>query len=95
MALSLDDLDHIIRLAHLDVDASKKERYLSQLRDVLSYMERLNALTLDGVPPTSHPHAQSTYLRDDVVRKTADLLLEANAPEWEAHAFVVPKILDE
>ncbi len=91
--LSMQDLDHVMKLAHLNVEPSRREPYLKQLQNVLSYMDQLKQLNVDSITPSSHALNQSTRLRDDVVVVQPDLLLEKNAPYWEGNAFRVPKIL--
>lgn len=95
MSLELSELERVIRLAHLDVDDARKEKYLVQIQKTLSYMEQLNQLDLSGVSPTSHAHVTETVLREDVVRPQGDLLLSKNAPDWDSGAFGVPRILSE
>ncbi len=91
--LSMQDLDHVIKLSHLEISPSRKDMYLKKLQQVLGYMDQLKRLNVDDVKPSSHAINQSTRLREDVVVPQPDLPLELNAPQWEAHSFRVPKIL--
>jgi aspartyl-tRNA(Asn)/glutamyl-tRNA(Gln) amidotransferase subunit C len=91
--LSMQDLDHVIRLAHLEIEPERKAIYLKKLQNVLTYVDQLKQLDVDDVRPSSHALNQSTRLRDDVVVPQPDLALEPNAPLWEDNAFRVPKIL--
>jgi aspartyl-tRNA(Asn)/glutamyl-tRNA(Gln) amidotransferase subunit C len=95
MSLELSELERVIRLAHLDVDDARKEKYLVQIQRTLSYMEQLNQLDLSNVVPTSHGQVTETVLREDEVRSQGDLMLDHNAPDWDSGAFGVPRILAE
>jgi aspartyl-tRNA(Asn)/glutamyl-tRNA(Gln) amidotransferase subunit C len=91
--LTMRDLDHVIALSHLAIEPSRKEAYLAKLQQVLTYMDQLKQVDVEGVSPSSHALAHSTRLREDVVVAQPELLLEKNAPLFESHAFRVPKIL--
>ena len=92
--LNEEALDHVVTLAHLEIDAAEKTAYLDQLGRIVDHMNDLNEISLDGVKPSTGPLEQPTYLREDEVKDYGDLLLEKNAPKWEDSGFVVPKIID-
>ena len=93
MSLTMEDLEHVIKLAHLEVDPAEKEKYLKQLTNILGYMEQLNELDLSNIDPSSYASDRGTFLREDEVKQSEDLLLEKNAPKWENGCFRVPKII--
>jgi aspartyl-tRNA(Asn)/glutamyl-tRNA(Gln) amidotransferase subunit C len=95
MNLQMKDLEHVLKLAHLQIEDNEKIEYLDQLQHILQHMESMNKLDLSAVEPTSYANKQATLLREDIVKPQADLLLEQNAPVWESNCFMVPKILDE
>lgn len=86
------DLDHIIHLAHLDVDAELKAKFLPQIQSILTHMESIDQFDLSNVSPSSSAFADEMQLRDDVVVPQPDLRLSENAPLWRESAFVVPRI---
>ena len=93
MTFSESELDHVIHLAHFTVEPEQKTAYLQQLQNVLTYMSALDQLDLREESASHHDAAASTFLRDDVVCDSTDLLLERNAPKWDGEAFEVPRIL--
>ena len=95
MSFTKEDLDHIVNLAHLSVSDEDKAKYLSQLQDVLGYVEQLDQLDLADIAPTAYANTQGTLLREDTILPRQDLLLEQNAPLWEKGCFQVPKILND
>ncbi|NBV42148.1 Asp-tRNA(Asn)/Glu-tRNA(Gln) amidotransferase GatCAB subunit C [bacterium] len=95
MTFSQDDLDHIIHLAHLDVEPALRERFLPQIQSILGHMESINQFNLDDIAPAATALQMAMPLRDDEIVTQPDLLLSTNAPQWVNHAFVVPKILSD
>lgn len=65
----------------------------AELNGILSHIDQIQALDLDGVPPTSHVIALTNVVRADVPRPS--LTLEEalhEAPEVLDGGFGVPKI---
>jgi aspartyl-tRNA(Asn)/glutamyl-tRNA(Gln) amidotransferase subunit C len=94
--ISLQEVDHVARLARLDLSAADKERMRSELDGILSYIDKLRALDTRDVEPTSHAVPVTNVMRDDVERPSlpvADML--ANAPDPHREMFRVPKIIEE
>ena len=94
--ISLEDVDHVARLARLELSASDKERMRSELDGILSYIDKLRALDTRDVEPTSHAVPVTNVMRDDVERPSLaqeDML--ANAPDRHRDMFRVPRIIEE
>lgn len=94
MAITQAEVDHIAKLARLELTDQEKALFCEQFRHILSYMDQLRAVPTDGVPQTATVIEQPTPFRDDV--PTPSLPVEqvvANAPETADGFFVVPKIL--
>ncbi|HVL81223.1 MAG TPA: Asp-tRNA(Asn)/Glu-tRNA(Gln) amidotransferase subunit GatC [Actinomycetota bacterium] len=96
MAISREEVEHVARLARLELTEEEKELFGEQLSVVLERAQRIQSLPLDDVPPTQHPVELSNVLRPDVVvpPPPPDRILE-NAPETEGPFFKVPRILEE
>ena len=96
MALDRAAVDHVARLARLDLSESERERMLAELSGILEHAERIQALDLDGVEPTSHAVPIVNAMRPDM--KTPSLPQEValrNAPESEGGRFKVPRIIED
>jgi aspartyl-tRNA(Asn)/glutamyl-tRNA(Gln) amidotransferase subunit C len=94
--ISLEDVDHVARLARLQLSAADKERMRGELDGILSYIDKLRALDTRDVEPTSHAVPVTNVMRDDVERPSLpqeDML--ANAPDRHRDMFRVPKIIEE
>jgi aspartyl-tRNA(Asn)/glutamyl-tRNA(Gln) amidotransferase subunit C len=96
MSLTQQDVEKIAHLARLELTEAEKAQYQSQLSAILDYAERLNALDLEGIPPTAHAVTQQNVFRADVAEPSMpmdEVLL--NAPNYAANQFVVQAILDD
>ncbi len=96
MAIDRAAVDHIARLARLDLSEAERERMRVELDQILGHAERIQALDLDSVPPTSHSIPLNNVLRADEVR--GSLSQEealANAPAREQGRFKVPRIIED
>ena len=95
MTVTNDDLNHVLNLAHLEIDNSEKPEYLQHLQDILSHMETLNAVDLSTVDPYPWVVTESTPFREDTPQSFSSEQVAKNAPAWESESFRVPKILGD
>lgn len=95
MKINFELVDHVARLARLDLSDEEARKMESQLADILGYIGLLEELDISEVSPTSHVLDLANVMRDDEVKPS--LPVEeglANAPDREGTAFKVPKILE-
>ena len=96
MAISSEEVEHVARLARLELTAEEIERFRGQLSAILERAQRIQSLDLDDLPPTSHPVQLTNVWRpDDVVPVDDAEAIMANAPQREGTFFRVPRILEE
>jgi aspartyl-tRNA(Asn)/glutamyl-tRNA(Gln) amidotransferase subunit C len=82
-------------LARLKPDAAEVASLTRELSRIVGYIDRLNELNTDDVPPTGHPNEATNVFRADEVRASFDPELALkNAPQRDATLFMVPKVLD-
>jgi len=96
MAISREELEHVARLARLELTEEEIELFQVQLGAVLERARRIRNLPLDDLPPTAHPIDLTNVFRQDVVEPSPlpDQILE-NAPQREGDLFRVPRILED
>lgn len=90
------EVEHVARLARLELGEEEKERMTSQLDAILGYFDTLSALDTSGVEPTATVIPMVSVMREDVVRPSLsreDAL--ANAPDREDAFFRVPRIIED
>ncbi|HEX7056725.1 MAG TPA: Asp-tRNA(Asn)/Glu-tRNA(Gln) amidotransferase subunit GatC [Bacilli bacterium] len=95
MSISMEDVDHVAKLARLEFTDVEKTKIAEQLGKILAFVEKLNELHTADVPPTSHVIALNNVLRDDEVRPSWPIeKVMLNAPDGEDGQFRVPAVLD-
>ncbi|MBI4590400.1 MAG: Asp-tRNA(Asn)/Glu-tRNA(Gln) amidotransferase subunit GatC [Candidatus Rokubacteria bacterium] len=94
--ITLAEVEHVARLARLDLSQAEKERMRSQLDAILTYIDKLRQLDTDNVEPTSHAIPMVNVMREDEVRPCLPTeAMLANAPERASDFFRVPRIIEE
>jgi aspartyl-tRNA(Asn)/glutamyl-tRNA(Gln) amidotransferase subunit C len=89
------DIDHVARLARLDLSAEEKGRLKVQLALILEHAAKVGEVAAADVPPTAYAIPRVNVLRAD--EPAPSLSLEealANAPEREGDRFKVPPIAE-
>ena len=89
------DIEHVARLARLELTDEEKARLRDQLGVILENAAKVSEVATDDVPPTAYAIPRSNVLRPDEV--TPSLPVEevlANAPEVEDDRFKVPKVVE-
>lgn len=96
MPIDRTQVDHVARLARLDLSDEERERMAHELTHILEHAERIQALELDGIEPTSHSLKLTNVFRPDEADEslTQDEAL-ANAPEAVDGRFKVPRIIED
>ena len=88
------DIDHLQNLAYLDLDPEQKEKLKAQVGRILKHVENLSEVDTQGISPSFTMLKQGTPLRPDEQSSFANVDgIIANAPQPEAHAFRVPRIM--
>ncbi len=96
MSLTRTEVQHIAELAKLQLTEAEEALYQEQLSDILDYMQRLNTLDTEAIPPTATVLPLRSIMRDDVPRPSlpVDEVL-ANAPARAGDSFEVRVILED
>ena len=95
--MSLDEatVARIAQLARIAVPADELEPLATELSRILEWIEQLNEVDTEGVPPMTSVAAMKLAWRADRVTdgsRPEDIL--ANAPERQDGYFVVPKVVE-
>jgi aspartyl-tRNA(Asn)/glutamyl-tRNA(Gln) amidotransferase subunit C len=94
--ISRDDVVHVARLARLELGEADIERMREELNAILSYIDKLKELDVEGVAPTSHAVPLVNVMREDEVTPClpGDEML-ANAPDRVGDLVRVPRIIED
>lgn len=96
MAIDRAAVDHVARLARLDLSEEERERMRVELSHILEHAGKIQALDLDGIEATSHSIPLKNVMRKDEVKPSLPQE-EAlrNAPASEDGRFKVPRIIED
>ena len=96
MSLTRKEVEHIARLARLELSEEEIERFQRQLSDILDYAARLGELDTANIAPTASVLPARSVLRPDVPGEplTRPALLQ-NAPQAEDDQFRVPPVMED
>ncbi len=95
MKISKSDVEYVAKLARLALTEEEKDKFCTQLNQILVYMEKLNELDTKDVPPTSHVLPLENVWREDEVKSFANTeKILNNAPEKEGRYFKVKKVIE-
>jgi len=72
VSLSEKDVDHVARLARLEITHEERNLYQKQLNAILDHAADIAGLDLSAVPPTAHILPLSNVWRADAVQRGAD-----------------------
>jgi len=89
-------LEKLEKLSHLRIDDSKKEEVMSQLTEILGYIENLNELDTEELDAAFSTLKGGTPLREDTPRAEDNIAKDvlSRAPQSIDDFFIVPAIIE-
>lgn len=91
--IDIKDVEHVAKLARLELSEDEKIKYSKQLSDIVKYVEQMNEVDTTNVEPMNHPiHFTNVMREDEVCYEVSKEDLMKNAPQREGDFFRVPKI---
>lgn len=96
MEISQAQVEHVARLARLEVSEEEKTTFARQLSSILTHIDQLKEVETAGVEPTATVLPTDNVFREDEMRPslTQERAL-AGAPDQADGFFRVPKILED
>ncbi len=96
MSITRDEVAHLARLSRLALGEEELDHLAPQLGQIISAVARVQEVTADGIPPTSHAlPITNVYREDEIVPCLPRDVVLSQAPAVERERFKVPRILDE
>ncbi|HSQ62307.1 MAG TPA: Asp-tRNA(Asn)/Glu-tRNA(Gln) amidotransferase subunit GatC [Polyangiaceae bacterium] len=89
------EVAHLAELASLSLTGDEAAALAKDLEAIVRYVDELNQLDTEGVPPTSHVQLKRGALREDAVQPGVsheDAL--SQAPEVSEGGFAVPRFVE-
>ena len=85
----------VARLARLKLEGAELDRMASQLDGILRYVQQLQAVSTDGIEPTSHVIPLVNVLREDTPQPSlSPEVVAAMAPARQQRFVKVPKVIE-
>ena len=89
------DIDHLAKLARIQLSETEKQHLMEQLQSIVGYCSKVVAAQTENLEPLVHAfeHEENTWDEDipDPIEDT-DYLTQ-NAPEIKENQIVVPRVL--
>ncbi len=96
MSLSKTQIEHIAKLARLELTEDELKKYGGQLSAVLDYINQLSEVETEGVEPTAQVTGLQNIFREDEIKEWDKKEVKealADAPELEDNQVKVRRIL--
>lgn len=89
-------LKRLEKLSYLQIADDKREEIITQMSEIVSFVDNLSELNTDGVDDNFAMRDVSTTLREDSRACDTDVNdnILKNAPQSADHFFIVPKIIE-
>ena len=95
MSVDKETVRRIAKLARIALEEERVEPMVNELNQILTWVEQLSEVDIEGVEPLTSVVAQRLKMRDDVVSAGGDAEgVTQNAPESEDAFYVVPKVVE-
>jgi aspartyl-tRNA(Asn)/glutamyl-tRNA(Gln) amidotransferase subunit C len=93
MSISIQDVEHVAKLARLALSEDEKKLFAEQLGRIIDNFNELSQVDTTGVEPLCHALPIVNVLREDEVKESLGReKLMANGPATENGFFRVPRI---
>ena len=89
------DIEHVAKLARLDLTEDERERLRAQLGMILEHAAKVGEVAAEDVPPTASPIPHENVFREDDPEPSlpVDDALR-HAPDRDGDRFRVPRITE-
>jgi aspartyl-tRNA(Asn)/glutamyl-tRNA(Gln) amidotransferase subunit C len=87
-------VSYLAHLSKINVAPEKMDKLVTDMQDLVGFVEKLNELDTTGIVPLMHMGDAKNVLREDIVEGSisrAEALL--NAPDADGTFFKVPKVI--
>lgn len=97
--ISKEQVEHIARLARIELTEEEKERFTKELSSILDYVNQLNKVDTSKIEGISQVTGLESIMREDGCQKTenrkekAEKLLK-EAPQRKGDYIQVPKVFE-
>ncbi len=95
MSLSKDQVQHIAKLARLELSEDEYAESVKKLSKIVDFVDHLSEADTEGVVPMAHPLDVAQRLRPDVVIEANERdHYQQNAASVSGGLYLVPKVIE-
>ncbi|MFC7703822.1 Asp-tRNA(Asn)/Glu-tRNA(Gln) amidotransferase subunit GatC [Plastorhodobacter daqingensis] len=95
MSIDIDTARRVAKLARIKVEEDNLPALAGELSNILTFMEQLNEVDVEGVEPMTSVTPQRLKRREDVVTEGGmQHKILSNAPDAREGFFAVPKVVE-
>lgn len=95
MKVTESDVQHVADLANLELTATERERYITDLNSILEYVDVLNEVDTSSVEPFAGSPSKGMLREDELRPGLARDSTLMNVPATDGAFFLVPKVIDK
>lgn len=89
------DIDHLARLARLNLDTNARDHAQQDLGRIIAMIDAMQAVDTQGVEPMAHPLDATQRLRQDSITEKVDVAkFQETAPETSQGYYLVPRVVE-
>ncbi len=93
--ITKEQVQYIAGLSRMHLTAEEIPVFQKTLSDILTYIEKLNRLPVDNVPPTSHVLPIKDVFREDTIKPSLSQKEALSIAVAQAQgAFKVPQVIE-
>jgi aspartyl-tRNA(Asn)/glutamyl-tRNA(Gln) amidotransferase subunit C len=95
MSIDIETARRVAKLARIRVEEADLPKLAGELSDILTFMEQLNEVDVDGIEPMTSVTPMRLKRRKDVVTDgSIQPQVLKNAPDAREGFFAVPKVVE-
>ena len=92
--LSKEGVEHVAKLARIELTDAEVKKFQKQLSDILGYIEKLNEADTENIEPTSHVAGLENVTKEDRIENFDNKKgITDIAPDSENNQYRVKKVL--
>lgn len=96
MKIDNNTVDKIAHLARLEFENENKQQMISDMNNMLNFVDKLNELDTNDVEPLIYMSDERNILREDsVIQSISQDEALKNAPKKDSDYFKVPKVIEK
>ncbi len=95
MKVSKEEILHIAKLAHLNIEENEIDSYIENLEEILNFANIVNNAPIEGLDITVGANeAKNKFRKDEIVEFKDNEALLQNAISKEQNMFKLPKVIN-